>query len=1081
MKRGDVLVGRSDELDVLSHFLDQVLEGQRQVILLSGEPGIGKSALAQEVARAAAERGASVLWGRSWESGGAPPLWPWIQILRSGFAHESVPDIRKTLGGPTEVLEHLVAAAPTSPSEEASMQSRFTIFDAVGRFLHELAERDPLVLIFEDVHAADATSLHLLEFLAKGRPDTRLLLVATFRHAEAESRPEIDDVLAEIEREGLRLHLTGLVPADCAAVMSSLRPGSTELDGEELHRVTGGNPLYLRQLSRASGDVMHRRAGIRSAIRRHVAQAPEEVRRLLRHASVIGREVEVGLLLEMGEEPAEAVRGALGRAASEGFIRLADERDEFSFSHDLVRQALYEELPDEDRSLLHRRAAHLLEKLHGDKLDGYVSLIARHYAAAGSGVEAVPYLQRSADLAIHRFAYESAVEDLETALGLVDPDDAETRADILIALGQALRAIGSDSYAERLLEAVKLSARIGDPVRESRAYAMMIETSIPAVYARDEELVQGIERSLRILPRGNDALRIRLLVGSTFHLNRPEEQDRRERARQEAMSLARELDDPLLIAEALRGHLGSLLFEETDGAPLSEELLELVQPLKQDPRTATWVRARELEMGAWRHRCSYVLEAGDALGFQRAAAQILAGADELGQPRYLVAAESVRTVQAFMLGRLEEVLQRADRVLEMMPNELLVLAMHSVQKGFALYELERGLEMEELYRSMLIGMPDLHGFRILLALGYIQEGRREEAIAIMGPIFANLSSVPRDASWLPFMCGSAMVARDVDRPSTCDDIAELIQPYLGRHCVINMSQPAFYLGPVSFYIGLCAAGANRWEDAMAHCERAVVESEDIGAPLWSAKARYELARISAASSDVDGVRKYGEAALRFARQMKVPYLARCLHELLAEDQASSEGLELARDGDVWQIRSGRGSFRVNHIKGMDYLARLLESPGKELHALELAGVSAPSNTPRTSHADDLHAEGGAVAMLDEKAMAQYKRRISELQEEIEDAEANNDPERGSRAKEELDFLLAELSASTGLGGRARGFNDPAERARVAVTKSIRRAIDRVAEHDRSVADHLRRSVTTGLFCSYTPSGSEGHTSITVIR
>jgi hypothetical protein len=178
----------------------------------------------------------------------------------------------------------------------------------------------------------------------------------------------------------------------------------------------------------------------------------------------------------------------------------------------------------------------------------------------------------------------------------------------------------------------------------------------------------------------------------------------------------------------------------------------------------------------------------------------------------------------------------------------------------------------------------------------------------------------------------------------------------------------------------------------------------------------------------------------------------------------------ARSGDVWVIGLGAARTPLRDSKGMRHLALLLERPGDELGALELV-AAAEGHAPAAATADPELSTGGtgdAGAALDAQAKAEYRRRLAELQEDLQEAERFNDPERAARAQEELDFLARELAAAVGLGGRDRKTGAAVERARVNVTRSIKTAVDRVAEHDEHLGAHLRASVRTGTFCSYAP-------------
>jgi hypothetical protein len=182
-----------------------------------------------------------------------------------------------------------------------------------------------------------------------------------------------------------------------------------------------------------------------------------------------------------------------------------------------------------------------------------------------------------------------------------------------------------------------------------------------------------------------------------------------------------------------------------------------------------------------------------------------------------------------------------------------------------------------------------------------------------------------------------------------------------------------------------------------------------------------------------------------------------------------------REGEYWSIRYGAAGFRLRDSKGVRYLADLLSAPGREIHALELAG-STEADPSRVSEAggrsldDGLRPDGagGDDPVLDRQAITAYRARIEDLQEEVDEAESYADPERATRAREELELLVAELSRAMGLGGRTRSGISASERARQSVTKAIQGTLRRVREHDPDLAAHLDRSIRTGTFCAYDP-------------
>jgi hypothetical protein len=222
--------------------------------------------------------------------------------------------------------------------------------------------------------------------------------------------------------------------------------------------------------------------------------------------------------------------------------------------------------------------------------------------------------------------------------------------------------------------------------------------------------------------------------------------------------------------------------------------------------------------------------------------------------------------------------------------------------------------------------------------------------------------------------------------------------------------------------------AMRRDEVLAH---ALADREPALAPLGDDAARLEEPGAAAGSGAVAaGIARAGPAVLR-------------------------------REGEYWSVAFEGHDFRLHDSKGLRYLARLLGSPGKEIHALDLVGAVAGSDPQRA-------AIGDAGAVLDPQAKAAYRRRMDDLREELEEAESWNDPERAARAREETQFLARELAAATGLGGRDRRAASGSERARVNVTRAVRSALARIALHSPALGDHLQATVRTGTFCSYVP-------------
>ena len=371
--------------------LEEAATGRGSLVLLAGEPGIGKTRLMSEFARIAEQQGVSVVTGRCWEEGGAPPYWPWMQVIRS-------------VGGDLEQL-----AAPTDPnagrrataSAVVPESERFRLFDAVGRFLTDVASERPLLATLDDVHAADEPSLLLLRFLGDALADANVLLVASYRESEKRTR-ELGDVFADLTRVGRRISLRGLTSADLedyVGTVTGSRP--TDQAVARLHEITGGNPFFVGEIVRllAADDTLESLDAtikdpflrmpeeVRALIRRRVASLPREAAAVLRVAAVIGREFDLHLLQRTSRLTPARLLAVLREAVAVGIVaELPSTPRRYSFAHELMRETLYDDLPPARRLELHHEVGCLIESVYEDDLDPHLSEIARHlYLAAALG------------------------------------------------------------------------------------------------------------------------------------------------------------------------------------------------------------------------------------------------------------------------------------------------------------------------------------------------------------------------------------------------------------------------------------------------------------------------------------------------------------------------------------------------------------------------------------------------------------------------------------------------------------------------------------------------------------------------
>ncbi|HVO27198.1 MAG TPA: AAA family ATPase [Candidatus Margulisiibacteriota bacterium] len=473
-------VGRARELAALHAALADAVSGLARLVLLAGEPGIGKTRTAEQVAGHARARGMQVLWGRCYEGEGAPAFWPWVQILRTAIRHLEDDVLRAALGWGGAELAHIVPELrqrlPDLGATAAldSAQARFRLFEGVARFLENLSQRAPLVCLIDDLHGGDRPSLLLLEFVARDLRDAGVLLLGSYRHgATLIGHPLTELVVEALRLPGAeRLTLSGLsVPevAELVERMTGVRPPAATVAA--VYQQTEGNPLYVgeyvrlllaRHAASALSDPQALRTlpvpdGVRAVVRHRVAPLSSVCRAVLSVAAVVGREfhrdvVEAVVASDPEADGEISVLAALDEAAAAGIVAEALERGgRYRFAHAVMREALYEELGSGQRLQLHRRVGEALEQRRDT--EDHLAELAYHFYQAAVGTaparaeadtsKTVAYARRAGARAMAALAYEEAVRLYQLALLARDhwsmEDDAERQA-LLAALDTARAA-----------------------------------------------------------------------------------------------------------------------------------------------------------------------------------------------------------------------------------------------------------------------------------------------------------------------------------------------------------------------------------------------------------------------------------------------------------------------------------------------------------------------------------------------------------------------------------------------------------------------------------------------------------------
>ncbi|HEX2374325.1 MAG TPA: BTAD domain-containing putative transcriptional regulator [Actinomycetota bacterium] len=898
---GPIFVGRERELRDLGQLLGQAADGQGGLVLLGGQAGIGKTRTAEELAALAQGRGLRVLWGRCHEGDGAPPYWPWAEALRSSanghdpeallaelgrYANEIaqfVPELRERLPKPP-------AATPLDPEA-----ARFQLFESVADLLRRAAERQPTLLVLDDLHWADKPSLMLLQFLTRRLHDAPVLVLGAYRDAEVARQHPLNDVLASLSRERVthRVTLQGLGAGDVARFVEAatgVPPGPL---AAAVHAKTEGNPFFVRELVRlleVEGrlEVAPEELGwssVPSTVREVVGRARNrlsgEADHLLRHAAVIGREFDADLLTRLLGIPDDQLVEALEEVLASGLV--AEDPGQvggYRFSHDLVREAVYAELSTIRRAAMHRQIGEAVEALFAACLDRHYAALARHFLLAARGghdlTRAVEYAMRAADQATAALAYEEAIGHCERALRALRqarPEDHATACRLLLRLGDGHWRAGEVARArDTFLEAAALARSLGQPELLARA-----AIGFKGELFRDwhttngvvnQQLVELAEEALAAIGPGDSPLRVRLLGHLAEALCYTTSDERRDALSKEAVEIARRLDDPAVLAHALCSRCLALwsIQHLRERMRLASAVLELGQ------RLDSW----ELRLFGYHHLFVARLELGDVAEAEALLDAFEQIADRLRQPIYLWQAKLFRTLQAQLRGAFEQAEGHAMEALELGQRAQDPDALNLFATQIGLIRLEQGRlgEIEpfvHLFVDQDIPDPNWETARGFIAatLGRTDEARREFERIVVGD---GLRSLPRNFVWLAHLALLSESAAMLGHVEGAGILYRLILPFADRAVLAADLQ---CWGSAARYLGILAAARGHLDDAERWLRRALAMNRRMGASPW---VGHTLADLAAAQlrrgrpDDLATARRHLDDALAIARALEMPRL-----------------------------------------------------------------------------------------------------------------------------------------------------------------------------------------------------------------
>jgi hypothetical protein len=1096
------LIGRDLEFDRLMSGVEGARSsGRGTLFLISGEPGIGQTRLAEAFTERAEADGLPSVWGRCWENPGAPPYWPWAQALRALTTRHEGGELAHQLGGVGDWIAELVPELRQRlPGIEPvgslrSEQARFALFDAVATYLRTFSDQAPLVIVIDDLHAADSESLAMLDFVARSLREAPVVIVVAYQDAAMRARTDVEKLFRDLAVRGRQLPLGGITEDDVGRIVEAEAGASVPRElVHALHVTTEGNPLFAGEVARllsSEGQLAaweSDEAGrlplpdtVRETIRRRLEPLGPAVVYALKTAAVIGREFRLATLERVvtGDSCVALVDAARGRGIVSDVPRSVGL---FRFTHGLMRETLYAELTTAERIDLHRDVGRALEEVHGDDPQ-HLAELAHHFAEAapaGYSEQALEYAERAGGEAMRILAYERATQLFELASEVEEqlPYDAARHARLLLQLGMARTRAGDPAARPTLLAAAECARAVNDSgMLAQAALGIHVFNLTPGV--PDDSAIGLLEEAIERLGPADSAHRARLLARlATALYYRWGTAERRDALVTEAVAMARRLDDPATLAYVLsNGQLGTWGPDTTErDLDWVDELLVLTEEAG-NAELALQTRTRQID---------YLLELDDMVGADIALLALARTAAESPEPRapaYLHLQRARRAAIEGSYAEAEESNAEAKRLGLAIEDRMLQL-LAAAQLSMLRWTQGRIGEMEKLVRGFADAAPAIVGWRAALARVYCAVGRDEEARRELERLDQRgFASLPRYNGWLNMMALLSEVCAHLDDASRARAVYQLLLPFERRNIV---TAQCVFDGPAARYLGILATTMCEWDAAARHFDVARVAAERQHARPFTALIDIEEARLltrRAGPGDAGRAAALLDEAQAIAGELQMDAIVARAEQARAQAPPEAPGQappadhsvasvsgEMRWEGDVWTLHLDGRSVHIRDSKGVRCLATLLSNPGVEIHSLQLAGVPSRGTSAAASAAASLTATGSGDAgpILDPQAKAAYRRRLDELREELDEAEAFNDPERASRARAEMDFIAAELAGAVGLGGRDRRTSSNAERARVAVTKAVRATLKRISEMDQDLGAELGATVRTGTFCVYEP-------------
>jgi DNA-binding CsgD family transcriptional regulator len=867
---GVVFVGRSAELEELRAALSEALGGSGRAVLISGEPGIGKSALTGRLAGEAEALGVPVAWGRGSEREGVPVFWPWIQIVRDQL-RRSDPADRKRLERSAAPLYRMMPQlrrpeerTRTGPSpaggttDDSGEAPRFQLFDAMASFLRAIAGERGLVIVLDDAHWADASTVLLLRHLVRELERDPVLFVVPFREEEIAADAPVAAAFADLasgsetrsirlrglDREELAHHLAAIAGQPLGAVLTA-----------RIHDATDGNPFFAAELVRmlrsegrlatveglSSDQPLGLPRAVREVLQRRLDRLTAATRRPLERASLVGARFSAEFLARASGVEVERILGLLDEAVRTQLLdRLREQPGWFRFPHALVRETLVEGQGAIDRLRNHRRIAETLERqLQEASMQGaeVLSRLTMHWQLAGDGPRAIRYARLAAREATNQLGYEEAARLYRLALTQAATGglDVDGQCDVLLGLATAEYRCGNVRPAtDAFVEAADLARRCGRPSLLAGAPLIVQDIGDPEVNAA---LLRACEAVLALssadaADQHDDAVRARLLAQRAVALCESGRVDEALPDSQRALELAEHSGDLQLVAEVLPARHLALA-----GPEWSLERLNLADRALGLARSAA-APIQELWPRVW--RTDVFWERGDIASVDTEIQRLASLAHSLRGPLAKWHLQRVQATRALLVGQYEQAAVLSEQATAVLPREnFMAQLLHLVL--MSAINADRGeFTWMDFYQRMLEARPST--MASVLSWCLLSAGRSDEARAYYEQARGSLRSLPHDARWIFTLVFLADASFQFDDRETAELCYRELQPFEDRFAASGGGTVSCQ-GSVALFLGMAAMTLGHLEAGERHLRHALQRNTAVGARPWTARTELVLAQL----------------------------------------------------------------------------------------------------------------------------------------------------------------------------------------------------------------------------------------------